>query len=576
MLILDVFHQLPNRGFSLTKNISGTGAFALTFVKDDYKIRILDSTNFFKTSLGELGHNLKLEKKDVSDVLDENGIPYDVFTAPDDLLQEYCQRDSDILELAVTTLLDFIKREQLGKMAITIAGQSFNAYRARFYPKKEGIWIHNNTDVIKLEQESYKGGRNECFYIGERKLPTFILDINSMYPSVMQRFEYPTKLVGYLLNPTIKELEDLYFTKNELLYVAECLIDTDEPVYGVKSERLTFPVGKFKTVLTTPEILYAWKHGHLKEIYSFAIYEKAYIFKDYIDYMWSQRNYAKHTENDSDALLYKYFMNTLYGKFAQLERETDIIDSCDVNEVGSDSFFDHETQKNITIRMIGGKVFMESRTEDPTFNAFPAIASHVTAYARMYIWELIQKCGINNVFYVDTDSIFTNEEGALRLSDYIDEYDLGLLKVEYMTKHANFRGLKDYAVTKMNSKEREEYIKVIENKITSDKMLKNITEYKIKEDYLHTDKIKGISKFMTKDPENDNKFTGFRFEKLISAMKNDRIDRVTEIPLIKELNREYKKGTVLDDGRVTPFVLDDNTQLVNPRIVFEETMELPI
>jgi hypothetical protein len=548
MLILDVFHQLPNRGWELEKNISGSGAFALTFKKGNYKIRILDSTNFFKTSLASLGDSFKLSKMDLSDEKDENGNPYNVFTAPDDILTRYCQRDTDVLQLAVTTLMNFIEREKLGKMAITIAGQSLNAYRARFYPDS-GIFLHNNEEVLRLEQDSYKGGRNECFFVGNKKEPVYVLDINSMYPYVMRTFEYPTKWTGgYLKNPTIEYLAENYFNKNKLLYVAECIINTNENIYGLKGERLTFPLGQFTTILTTPEIEYAYNNGHLIQVKRIAFYEKDYIFRSYTDYMYNNRERCKHEKNDADSLLYKYFMNTLYGKFAQLERTTEILGDCNISEVGSTSIFDHDTQKNYTIRQIGGKVFKEVITDNPTYNAFPAIASHVTGYARMYLAQLIRTANtttINgkkefkqNVYYVDTDSIFTNFEGMTNLTEYIDEFILGKLKIEYVSNNTEIRGLKDYSVEVMNSKTQELVTK---------------------------DKIKGISKFMKKT--GNNEYTGIRFEKIISALNNNRVDRVVEVPLVKELERKYTKGTILDDGYVKPFTLNEE---INPIVLFEE------
>ncbi|GAI64695.1 unnamed protein product, partial [marine sediment metagenome] len=48
--------------------------------------------------------------------------------------------------------------------------------------------------------------------------------------------------------------------------IAEVLIETDEPAYAVRRKQTIFPVGCFWVTLTTPELKYALKRGHIKEI----------------------------------------------------------------------------------------------------------------------------------------------------------------------------------------------------------------------------------------------------------------------------------------------------------------------
>ncbi len=53
--------------------------------------------------------------------------------------------------------------------------------------------VHMKPEVIKLEIDSYRGGRNECFFIGEAHGEFYKLDVNSMYPYVMATHYYPIK-----------------------------------------------------------------------------------------------------------------------------------------------------------------------------------------------------------------------------------------------------------------------------------------------------------------------------------------------------------------------------------------------
>jgi len=63
---------------------------------------------------------------------------------------------------------------------------------------------------LKLEREGYNGGRNECFYIGTLNSQKYYkLDVNSMYPYVMQNNKYPVELLGYGEKVNIERLIDL-------------------------------------------------------------------------------------------------------------------------------------------------------------------------------------------------------------------------------------------------------------------------------------------------------------------------------------------------------------------------------
>ncbi|GAH16471.1 unnamed protein product, partial [marine sediment metagenome] len=77
-------------------------------------------------------------------------------------------------------------------------------------------------------------------------------------------------------------------------------------------------------------------------------------------------------------------------------------------------------------------------------NSVPAISAHVTDYARLYLWKLIQIADIVNCFYCDTDSLIVNEKGYKNLSKFMDKDRLGWLKVEDVSSCVDIRGAKNY------------------------------------------------------------------------------------------------------------------------------------
>jgi hypothetical protein len=95
------------------------------------------------------------------------------------------------------------------------------------------------------------------------------------------------------------------------------------------------------------------------------------------------------------------------------------------------------------IRFIGEQLQISGEKSESQIS-FPAIASHVTSYARLILWKVIKWCKDNNVkyYYCDTDSIFVEAEIS---PEFTDENILGKLKVEKYYEHGvEFINLKNY------------------------------------------------------------------------------------------------------------------------------------
>ncbi|GAI16593.1 unnamed protein product, partial [marine sediment metagenome] len=220
----------------------------------------IDNMNYFQTSLKVLGQSLGIKKLDMPDDKASN---QDWLT--------YCTRDVDIILKAWQMWFDFLSSNDLGSFGYTVASQALNAFRHRFMTAKIGI--HTSTKATRIERAAYRGGRNECFRIGEyHGGDVYMLDVNSMYPFVMRQYDYPCNLIstgkGLTLAEASKHLVDYCL-------IAQCDVKTDEPCYGIKVKgKLLFPVGEFSIMLTSREILLGLMTGLITNISDFALYEK--------------------------------------------------------------------------------------------------------------------------------------------------------------------------------------------------------------------------------------------------------------------------------------------------------------
>jgi hypothetical protein len=493
----------------------------------EYKIRIVDSLNYYNTSLLKLGEKFGMSKGecDYENTTDLGAV-------------EYCLNDVDILKTAMEEFISLIKRDNMGSLKMTLAGQSFAAFRARFL--NCDIFLHRDLWELILERNGYSGGRNECFYLGKVPEPIYYLDVNSMYPYVMMKYPYPVKKLG-----SRKLYEDVKYRKEGMeeffnswkildgnLFLADVLVKTNESVFPLKGERLEFPVGEFRTQLTTEEIRYGLEHNLIVHIYSYVWYEASFYFKDYIDYYYNERLKSGDKGDEILKYLYKIFQNALYGKFGQKNEHWEKIGNCDINEV-YEMIVDIEGKPTLT-KCFGGGVFKKTKMptgENESLYSFPAVSAHVTANARMLLWEYMKIA--QKVYYCDTDSLMTNKEGYDRLMNagFIDKNKLGWLKLEKQTDDLLLWGCKDY-------------------EIDGKRTLKGVSMVKCKckgkDD--NCPECKGMGKVYNEI--DNNTFAVVQWGSFNSSIRKGDLINFENKVVLKTLKREYKKGKVLESGEV--------------------------
>jgi len=498
--ILKGWENLRKEGYKL-KFFHNNGVSVIVNVRKGNKsIVFLDSMNWFPESLAKTGERLGIPKM---------AIDFDTCTEQE--LIDYCKNDVLIDFENFRQFIRFLEGNTISRLCYTRASTAMAAYLLRHYHTK--IYIHNNAEAIKLERDSYKGGRCECFYIGNYSHEThYIVDVNSLYPYVMRNNDYPVKYEHIEKSLTIKALSEYLKTK---AVVARVRIDTNEPVYAVKGERTLFPIGVFDTTLCTPELEYALKHGHIKDIYDCVVYERANIFKSYVDTIYTLRQDFSSAGVPIYENLCKYLLNSLYGKWGQKAENWVKIADCPNEPDREELLFTYESNRVMRLRYLLGELF-ELKSYSESYNSFPAISSHVTAHGRMYLWSLMKLAGLGNYYYCDTDSLILNDKGMDNISSIIHETKLGYMKHEETTNKLIIHGLKDYEID----------TKTVIKGIRKNAVMIGDCTYK-QEQWLS---FKGL-------------------------LHSGDINTYTVKTITKHLTRTYTKGIVTDTGIVKPFYL---------------------
>jgi len=489
-------------GFKLKFFYDG-GSTSIISVKGRFgSIVFLDSLNWFTESVAKTGERIGIPK-----------LKIDFETCSDDYLSTYCKRDVEIDLENFKLFIKFLEANSISRLCYTKASTAMAAYLFRHYHKR--IYIHNNEQAIILERESYRGGRTECFYLGELKDDNYyIVDVNSLYPFVMRGNSYPVKYEKISQGLSLTNIAGLFKHKS---IVARALIDTNEPVYAVNRGRTIFPTGRFWVTLTTPELKYAIEHNHLVKVDRCVIYEQANIFKTYVDKFYKLRQEFKSAGVTEYDILCKTMLNSLYGKFGQKAEVWEKVGDCPNEKDRVELCFVSGVNGVKQIRYLLGEIF-ELKGHTETFNSFPAIAAHVAAFARLHLWHLMQLAGSGNYFYCDTDSLIVNELGLYNLESQIDNSSLGGLKIVESMTNLIIRGLKDYA--------------------TSEKQV-----------------IKGIRKNAVK--VSDGVYEQEVWPSFKGILRSGNADVYTIKKQTKTLTRKYTKGTVNNDGSIEPLVLAD-------------------
>lgn len=509
MQVLDLVRWFKDADYRRLNTFMSPAALLLKYRKGKRRkarnvstIVVFDNMNIFHTSLAKLGDAIGMPK-----------LEHDFENMDQDELYKYCLNDVHIMVKAWEIWHQFIMKHKAGNFAYTLAGQSFNAYRHSHLTHK--IWIHTNERAVKLERAAYHGGRTEVFFLGEApRRQYYKLDVNSMYPSVMHEHEFPVKLIMHTTLPK----KDL-FERHRKSYLMIATVELDTPVNAfpyVHDGKLVFPTGRFVTSLCSPELDLALRLGVVKSVKEYAIYSGAPIFRSFVGHYYNLRKKYRKDGNETFAWMTKLMLNSLYGKFGQLNDEWERDEWYDDMKDGLYDVMDSRNGGMTKVRIIGGEA-ERSVGKQEALSSFPAVAAFVTSYARALLYDYITKAGPEHVFYVDTDSLIVDDAGYGRLHPLLDAVRLGKLKLEDQDSFLVIHGLKDYAF----------------------------------HEEVHRKGMRSNAEVLTPNDVVQDQFRSFR-----GAVRDGDHGHMIIRRVKKHFSRDYSKGIVTPSGRVEPLHLD--------------------
>jgi hypothetical protein len=509
--IVDGYREmLIKRRWNL-RNIYVKGCvFMMSLERNGQTIHIWDTMNYFPQSLEKIGAALGIPKMSI-----------DFNKCSHEELSLYCKNDVYIIYELIKKLISFLSVHDLSRLRPTAGSIAFNCFKHKFYTDDVPIHIHAHPGAIALERRSYRGGITDCFYIGKTMEKLYKLDINSMYPFIMKKYESPIKLIHYDRFPKKVELKKL-MQKYHVIIDADIDLPMDS-AYILTTQKCSgmpksvFLHGCFRVALSTPEIEYVLKHGKILNVREIAVYEKRNIFSDYVDFFYNKR--VEYKDNKSFNMFCKLMLNTLYGKFGQ--KQTDLTEYRKGAPYDIAKYHIVEADNEYILIHLGNTILQQKNNDSNSFDGFVAVSSLITAYARMYLIDLIRLCGRDNLYYCDTDSMIVNENGFKRLKTLIDPVKLGFLKLEETSVESEFIRPKFYSFNGVS-------------------------------------KCKGVKKgaSIISDSADEMVIEQKQFMRFKTALKEREVARQIVKSIRKRISKSYDKGLVMG-GRVVPFSIDE-------------------
>ena len=447
-----IFNYLLNNGYECIKTkkerrdntfttlISDTGQFYSIEIffetqnkKHINKVTIYDSLKILNFSVEQIAKdfNLPIRKleldykanREIGHILTEHEI-------------DYIRNDVEIMARA----LEIMFNQNLTKM--TIGSDALDNYKKMNKNFKKYFPILPY-EIDKDIRRSYKGGFTYLndVYKEKETADGIVLDVNSLYPSVMKyeklpfgsplffegKYEYDLLYPLYVqtLSCTFNIKENKIPTiqiKNNLAFIPnEYIKSSDGDVVTLTLTNIDLDLFFEHYDVNVIEYHGGWKFRSIKG-----------LFSGYIDYWSSQKIQAKKDKNDALYRISKLMLNSLYGKFGLNPDVRGKFPYLNEDGIVKYGMYPKEIRESIYIPVAS---FITSYARRKTITTSQSIKDYTT-----------NKYGIDYYIYSDTDSIHLLNIDENELSSFvdIDDYKLGAWKLESKFKRGKYLRQKCY------------------------------------------------------------------------------------------------------------------------------------
>lgn len=420
--VSEALRWLPVYGYTLEAVVLEKTASWASFTSDHGPMTVCDLHSWLPVPLAKVGAAVGLGRSKVK-----------YASATREALVDHCVNDTLITIEAVGQIVEWLERNDAGSFRPTGSGQSHAMWRRRWLPKKT-VLVHGDETALERERVAMWTGRAEAWRWGKHTGPLYEHDLNLAYCRIAAGNPVPVKLVQRTGRTDVQSyLEQV----KRYAILADVTIETDTPTVPTsEAGRVFWPVGKFNTTLWNPELDLAIGAGANVTIHRTWRYLTAPVLASMAEYIIGCLEGGGEVPNRVVRVMLKHWARTLVGRCALRYREWDDYGSVSSMGLSLSTLLDSDTGHMTELLQVGYRI-MELTDLAEADSSVPQITGWVMSQARAILWTVMQVAGLENLYYVDTDSVLVNVDGNRRLEANAIVSDAGHLtpKASFTTAH---------------------------------------------------------------------------------------------------------------------------------------------
>lgn len=321
----------------------------------------------------------------------------------------------DVLSLyEAYTKLNQIAIEAFGvSLSMTAGGTSIRAFQQNIQPGH--VYYQLSREAEDFCRNAYFGGY--CHPGRDNDIHEHIvsLDANAAYGYQMLKHEFPDGKPVWT--------DEYIYGKRGIYHVrATSKEDRIVPYVPVRIQHELRYLGRkvetCETYLTAEEIQFCRERGYEIEIIEGLYWQRSFpIFRAFMEKVYEIEKRGGMLKECA-----KLMRNSLYGKFG-MRREAKHFIVTDEPPENSYCYIDVDTGK-----IVEDVYMIDEEIDEPYIH--PEWAAYITAYQRLYLFEWIERIGVDCFYGSDTDSIKTTKERAFELGLSFNAKEWGDFKIE--------------------------------------------------------------------------------------------------------------------------------------------------
>lgn len=388
--VTDALRWLPELGWTLTAFSLNPGAPWMAWKRAGHTMKMVDVSSIWSGGIGTVGQLFGLARRPIEPT-ETNALAW-LATA---------RADREILGKAVYTYVEWIRREELGNLAVTGNGQAWSAFRRRFLT--HGVLVHDDQGLHEVERTAMWTGRCEAYWHGSLG----VVNVSEWdFSKAHTRLARDLALPAYPYDEWPRD-SDPHQLLHDHRYVAlaEVEVEVTEPIVPARiGDHMAWPVGRFTTTLWQPELQLLMEADAIVRVVRAWRYTTAPVLHDWADWILKQLDAPDDQVPAWMKEILRKWGNVLVGRFAMRYPSWEEIGQPSESDAFCMPYLNIDTGEESMLMQVGRTLWLQQGTDSPHDSA-PAITGYVMSAMRAKLWRAMRRLPPHTLLYVDTDSM---------------------------------------------------------------------------------------------------------------------------------------------------------------------------